>query len=255
MNEQIDERELKQLEDELRPSLSAYVTAPPSREKTNALVRTLLPELEQSTNALRPSIFKQCIIQMRHYRLSFWAISIAIFLMLSLATPVFIDREDIHHSLFSFILPLYVLVGIGYSYRSWNKEMRMVEMVTPFPPALLLLIRMINILAINVFLGLLGSAYLAVELSIMPMLFILEWLAPSIFMFGLFAYIMLWKGMKAGMITVSIVWLAALTGPIIMNELAMTGLIPPLLLIVMLVGIGLFTAAYRRAVKHVHFQM
>ncbi|HEX7064195.1 MAG TPA: hypothetical protein VF199_03940 [Bacillales bacterium] len=252
MNDNINDRELERLEDELRSPLSAYMTKSPSHEETNALVGILQPELNRVKGTFRPSVFKQCLVQFRHFHWLFWIVSIAVFLMLSLMSPGLMDNEI---PLYSVLIPIYVLAGIGYNYRSWNKEMRMVEMATPFPPALLLLIRMMDVLAINVLFGILGSGYLFTEVNTLSFLFVLEWLAPSLLVFGLLAYIMLWKGVRFGFTAALVIWLGSVVGQTFVQTLNSERLESILLALVSSVGFGFLIAAYRKAVKQYRFQM
>lgn len=260
MSDKIDECELEQLENELRPKLSSYMTKSPSQAESNRLIETLRPELERANRVLKPSIFRQSFLQLRQYKWSFWLISIAVFIMLTLSTGYtasITERfADVHP--FSFILPLYILVGIAYSYRSWNKEMRMVEMITPFPPALLLLTRILNMIVINLLFGLLGSAYLYLAFDAQPLRFVLSWLAPSLLMFGVLAYVMLWKGIKSGMGTAICVWLLAMIATGTSNQEispALHEIFPILQCAACLAGCIILFAAFQRAGKQYRFQM
>lgn len=260
MSDNIDEQELKQLEDELHPKLTSYMTRSPSQTETNALIQTLRPELERSARARKPSIVRQCFLQLRHYQWSFWLISIAVFVMLTLSTGLSDPDAERYAGIqpFSFILPLYILMGIAYSYRSWNKEMRMVEMVTPFPPALLLLTRILNMLVINLMFGVLGSIYLFTFYDIQPFRFTLSWIAPSLLMFGVLSYIMLWKGVKSAMGAAMIVWLMGIVAAISAANEAFPHFhdaLPILQLAACVMGCVILFAAFRRAGKQYRFQI
>lgn len=254
MSDNIPDREFKQLEDELGPKLSSYMTDSPSQKETNQLISTLQPTLDQANRTFQPSIIKQCWLQMCQYKWSFWIMSVAVFTMLTLITEVTAPATNIQP--FSFILPLYLLVSMAYSYRTRNKEMRMVEMVTPFPPALLLLTRALNVLVINLFLGLLGSAYLLTAFDAAPIHFLLSWLAPSLFMFGALAYIMLWKGVKTGMGAAIIIWGCGMVITRAGND--KISLFPDLLPFLQggacLLGCALLFAAFRRAKNQYRLQ-
>lgn len=222
------DRELKQLEEELREPLSRWLVDPVTPDSTARLIASLQPEFDALRGAalpadaargtgrqpLRPSLLRLMRAQLAAYSRSFWAASLAVFVMVALvlsygSQPPYNGMR----SSFSFFMPAFLLAGLLYSFRTWSKGMRTIEHLTPYPPALLLLCRMLLVIAMNAAYGLLCTVYFAQRIEAFPFLpFLLGWLSQMLLIGGLLAYLMLWKGMKtaiAGGLLLWIVWNAA----------------------------------------------
>jgi hypothetical protein len=260
--------ELQQLEKEVKQPFSQYVVKSPTYSDTQKLIQHLQPELEglaaneeiHVPSHQEPSLFKQCVKQFAMYQRSFWIISIVLGVMLALIGPIFVQPQHLDSNLTAILLPLYILVGIGYSYKTWNKEMRMVEMITPFPPALLLLSRLFIILVMNLVLGIINSIYLKSSVPDVSFFeFTLSWLAPSVFLFGFLALVLFYKGVKVGSITTIIVWIGISFQPVIINDFFVmnfgfsSNAIAEVMPLVHLVNIGLgavaLYVAYRKSLS------
>ncbi|WP_078379205.1 hypothetical protein [Sutcliffiella halmapala] len=217
MKEQQNDQELYQLEDEMKDMFSSYVVKTPSSQDTKALIAALQPafsqisedeELEINYESLKhPSLISQFKSQISFYQWHFWIASSIIFIMLTLYTSnVHVSNAPIFYL---FAIPLSMLVGIFYTYQSWNKQMRTIEGITPFPPALLILSRMIIIFAMNIIFGVVSSVYLSFTMDQFYLLpFLLHWIAPALFIFGLFAFCMMNKGVKIGLSMGIVTWIA-----------------------------------------------
>lgn len=240
------DQELYQLEDDLRDILSPYVVKTPSNEDTKQLLSSLQYEFSKLQHededeefvVERPNLLTQFRSQLSFYRWYFWIASIGIFTMLTLFTTSM--NSGSAETVFLFTIPLSIILGTFYTYQSWNKEMRIVESVTPFPPALLFLTRLLIILAMNVLLGLVSSIFVGVSLHEITMgSFLLYWLAPTFIVFGVFAFIFLMKGMKLAFGTATSVWLALFIGELyVRNELQF--IYPSIMEYVLLLQFGLF---------------
>ncbi|CAG9621010.1 hypothetical protein [Sutcliffiella rhizosphaerae] len=219
------EQELYQLEDELKDAFSSYVVKAPSSQDTKALLASLQPAFNEignepveeiNFNSIEPpSLISQLKAQVSFYQWHFWIASMLIFIMLTLlaSNQPFSDAKIY----FQFAVPLSILLGIFYTYQTWNKQMRTIESITPFPPALLLLSRMIVIFAMNILFGIVGSVYISLttELAFNLLSFLLYWIAPSMFIYGVIAYMMMRKGVKYGIGLGIATWIGfILSGPI-----------------------------------------
>ncbi|MGM0836262.1 MAG: hypothetical protein ACQEV7_08900 [Bacillota bacterium] len=226
--QQIDQ-ELYQLEDEMKDMLSSYVVKTPTGQDTKALLAALQPAFNQIADkdleefqyeAMKaPSLFYQLKAQVSFYQWHFWVASTIIFIMLTLYTSsVNVSSAPVFYM---FAIPLSMLVGVFYTYQTWNKQMRTIEGITPFPPALLLLSRMIIIFAMNLLFGIVSSIYLSfamVQFHLLP--FLLHWIAPAIFIFGVFAYCMMNKGVKIGFGMGIVSWVAIFIGTVMVRDMS-----------------------------------
>lgn len=202
------DQELYQLEDEMKDMFSSYVVKSPSSQDTKALLAALQPsfneigsspEEEFSQETIQPpSFLSQLKAQISFYQWHFWVTSTLIFVMLTLfSSNVYVTEAT---QFYQFAIPLSLLVGVFYTYQTWNKQMRIIESITPFPPALLLLSRMVIILAMNIIMGILGSFYLSFKVQHFELLpFLLDWIAPAMLIYGMIAYVMMRKGVKFGL--------------------------------------------------------
>jgi hypothetical protein len=203
----------------MKEKFSSYVVKTPSSQDTKALLVALQPAFNQISqeeeqdisyeSITPPSLFSQLKAQMSFYQWHFWIASTFIFIMLTLYTSnVHVTSAPVFYM---FAIPLSMLVGVFYTYQSWNKQMRTIEGITPFPPALLLLSRMIIIFAMNMIFGVVSSLYLSFTMEQFYLLpFLLHWIAPAMFIFGLFAYCMMNKGVKIGFGMGIVSWIACI---------------------------------------------
>ncbi|MBE3553645.1 MAG: hypothetical protein IMW85_01270 [Thermicanus sp.] len=216
-------QELEELERELRPHLSRYMSKSPKTEETLALIRRLQGEFNRmkeepqqephpfqltfNEKMRKPSLIKQLILQVQTYPKAFWLTSLILFAMLTLMGGVYTPGLFGNVDLFSFSVPLYLLISFSYNYKSWNREMRMVESITPFPPALLLLNRLLILIALTMVLGMIGSFYLSLMSQSYPLFpFLMHWLAPLLLTGGLLAFLIFRLGIVAGTITSLLAW-------------------------------------------------
>ncbi|MFD0871339.1 hypothetical protein [Paenibacillus residui] len=211
-----DLKEIDEMMNGLAEPLSRYIVSSPKPEDTRRLIANLQNEfdrLKEEHQALqlsavprkKPSFIRLCRNQLQAYHKSFWAVSVVVFIMITLTTCGMIANYTfVPRNLFSTAIPLFILVGMAYSYRSWNKEMRTIESIHPFPPALLILSRLLIVVAINIVLGLFGTLFLLWTVKSFSFLtFMLSWLSVVLFMGGLMAYLTYRKGIAAGF-TISI---------------------------------------------------
>lgn len=224
-----NDQELYQLEDEMKDMFSSYVVKTPTSQDTKALLAALQPAFDQISledaeeihfeSMKAPSLISQLKAQVSFYQWHFWVASTIIFIMLTLySSNVNVSNAPVFYM---FAIPLSMLVGLFYTYQTWNKQMRTIEGITPFPPALLLLSRMIIIFAMNILLGLVSSIYLSFTMTQFYLLpFLLYWIAPAIFVFGVFAYCMMNKGVKIGIGMGIVSWIAIFIGTVIVNDMS-----------------------------------
>lgn len=214
-----DSNELVQLEEELSKPLSAYLVSSPKPEETRRLLTRLQSEFDQlreqaspiefpTQERVRTSFWKQCFNQLRIYHKAFWGVSILIFAMLTLMTGTLnFEYQPAGSDFFSILLPIFILAGTAFSFRSWNKEMRTVEQITPFPPALLILSRLLIILTMILVLGFFSTVYLHVTMQTFPFLhFLMYWVSLSLFLGGSLAYGIYRKGVITGVLMSFLSW-------------------------------------------------
>lgn len=258
--------ELEQLEGELRQRMKAYTARVPSQTSTEKLIASLQPEFERLKPAaediilnaaaplIKPSLLRQCFRLAGTYGKGYWVVSAVIFAMLTLISSVLGTSITGRNDLFSAVVPLFMLTCAVYSYRSWNAEMRMVESVTPYPPALQLLCRLLVVVTMNLAYGLAGSLYLQITVDSFGMLpFLLKWLSGMFLVGGVLAVVTFWKGTKAGLAASLAVWLLWNTGWGIYVGRSVTRLDPDFIfglqLMAMAAGCALFVWAYRRSMS------
>ncbi|WP_347548916.1 hypothetical protein ABFG93_15465 [Pseudalkalibacillus hwajinpoensis] len=205
--------ELDNLEDEMEQPLKSYLATSPRSEDTQKLIISLQDsfddlkpsqiEFDFDTEPERPSLYKQCLNQFRSYHWAYWLISLLIFTMLTIISSGSIDSE----SMFPVVVPIYLLFSVLYSYKTWNREMRMVESITPFPPALLLLSKLLVVLTVNIGFSLVSTIFIVSGNPYTdPPLFLLHWFAPLLFLTGLLAFVMFHKGIIAGFVAALAGW-------------------------------------------------
>ncbi|TYP69748.1 hypothetical protein [Paenibacillus methanolicus] len=218
-----NDNELNQLEEEMREPLSRLLASPVSSQDTIRLIQALQPafnELRQTSEAeryalqsapLRPlSLYRLIRSQLSSYSRMYWLASLMVFAMLLLILPT--DQNVSFHSVgntFTFILPALLLASLAYSFRTWNKELRMIESITPFPPALLLIVRTMIVISLNLLFGIAGSFYMNMKVVTFPMLpFMLHWLSVLLFLSGLTAYLIMSRGLKTAYAVALLLWFA-----------------------------------------------
>ncbi|GGK11991.1 hypothetical protein GCM10010965_01180 [Caldalkalibacillus thermarum] len=267
MNKECLDRELEELERDLSESLSKYQVKPASASDTHRLLINLEEELdrdytasstfneENALNRERPSLWRFCRSQLHICKWPLWIVSIAVFAMLTLISDpsrpslLYIDQPFVH------FVPLFVLIGALYHYQTWNKAMRLVEMITPYPPALLLYSRLLIVLAINLGLGLISTFYWAFRVEAFALhTFLLSWIAPALFLLGVLAYVLFWKGIKTGFTVAFILWAALAAHPYLINDpVKWEALLVAGHVCLLIAGIGLLWLAYKRGLTQYRF--
>lgn len=263
--EAVDDKELQELEQKLRSSLRSYGAGRPGEAETERLITLLQPEFdllrgrtEQAELPLhhvplqhKPSLGRYWISTAGTLGRSFWLANAVVFIMLTLISQV--QSLNDTGSLFAMLVPLFMIVCIGYGYRTWNRQMREVESITPYPPALQMLSRLLMAVAVNLVFGLASSLYLNAsvkEFRALP--FLLNWLSVMLLVGGVLAAVLFYKGMKAGFAAGMAVWFifqtpwwpAWQTGPdgVETASAAAYGI----RVAVIVLGLLLFAAAYRK---------
>ncbi|MFD0712487.1 hypothetical protein [Paenibacillus sp. GCM10027626] len=219
-----NDNELQLLEDELRQPLSKLLTGTVTSQDTARLLRILQPEFEQlkqicederygqraAGTPRRPTLLRLIRSQLSSYSKAYWIASLFVFVMLLIVLPTH-DGVTAHSvgALFTFVLPALLLASLAYSFRSWNKEMRMIETITPYPPALLLIVRTMIVISLNLLYGIAGSIYMTVQVASFPVLpFMLEWMSLLLLVSGIAAYALMWKGFKTAIAFAGAFWIS-----------------------------------------------
>ncbi|CAH1211728.1 hypothetical protein PAECIP111893_03465 [Paenibacillus plantiphilus] len=218
------DNEIKQLEDELRQPLSQLMVKPVSSMDTSMLIKALQPAFDtlkesaeeerfarrETIRSRHPSLLRLLRSQLSSYSRMYWLASLFVFGMLLYLLPT--DNHTSYISVgdtFSFVLPALLLASLAYSFRTWNKEMRIIESITPYPPALLLIVRIMIVIGLNLVFGITGSIYMNVQVEAFPLLpFMLQWLSILLLLSGVTAYVLMWKGFKAAFSCSIILWIS-----------------------------------------------
>lgn len=225
-----NDKELKQLEDELRSPLASLQVHPVTAGDTARLLASLQPSFEALKPELaaggvpewlrnnlagskRPTLLKLLRTQLGAYSRAYWLASLGVFFMLMYILPYGSGDEGSSittevSSKLSLFLPMLFLSGLMYSFRSWNREMRTIESITPYPPALLLMARVMIVGGLNMLFGLAASLYLTTRLEQFPILpFMLQWMSLIVLIAGGAAYVMLRAGVKSSFVIGSLFWM------------------------------------------------
>lgn len=224
------DKELERLERELREPLRQALQPGPTPSETAALIEALQPEFAalQAQNAAAsldfnaeiepPTLGRLLRSQFRLNRRSLMLAGAAVFLML----VFLVDPEqpfgnwllgDRMPGLFSLITPLMLIASMLYSYRTWDRGMRAIESVTPYPPALVIYSRMLMVMALVVGWALISSVVVSIRVAIageaaLPFIpFLLEWLGISLLTGGAAMYALFRYGHKAGVLSAGGVYL------------------------------------------------
>lgn len=224
------DKELERLERELREPLRQALQPGPTPSETAALIEALQPEFAalQAQNAAAsldfnaeiepPTLGRLLRSQFRLNRRSLMLTGAAVFLML----VFLVDPEQPFDNwllgermpgLFSLITPLMLIASMLYSYRTWDRGMRAIESVTPYPPALVIYSRMLMVMALVVGWALISSVVVSIRVAtageaVLPFFpFLLEWLGISLLIGGAAMYALFRYGHKAGVLSAGGVYL------------------------------------------------
>ncbi|MNJ37625.1 hypothetical protein D3C77_324540 [compost metagenome] len=229
MNPSID-KELELLEQEMQGPLRSAVQPPPSPSETAGLIRALQPEfdalkadnashsLEFNEQVESPTLRKLLRSQFRLNRKSLILSSSAVFLMLILLVDPrepFLSVGALPSSLFPVITPLMLIASMLFSYRTWDRGMRSVEGITPYPPALVMYSRMLMVIALIVGWAFISSIIVSIRIFqasefVLPFgPFLLQWLGITLLTSGAAMYVLFRKGIYYALfsaITVYVLW-------------------------------------------------
>lgn len=230
MSSSID-KELEQLEREMREPLRQAVLPPPSPSETAALIAALQPEfdslkagaaaptLDFNPQVESPSLRRLLWNQFRANRKWLILSGSMVFLMLILLVDperpfrTVLLGDAIPSGLFPVITPLMLIASMLYSYRSWDRGMRAVESITPYPPALVVYSRMLMVIGLVVGWALISSVIIGFRVAVageesMPFIpFLLQWLGISMITAGAAMYVLFRKGMSLACVTASAVYI------------------------------------------------
>ncbi|MGG6314435.1 hypothetical protein [Paenibacillus macerans] len=224
------DKELERLERELREPLRQALQPGPIPSETAALIAALQPEFDalQAQNAAAaldfnaqvepPTLRNLLWSQFRMNRRSLMLTGAAVFLMLFfLVNPErpFSNRllGDDMPGMFSLITPLMLIASMLYSYRSWDRGMRAVESITPYPPALVVYSRMIMVLVLVVGWALVSTVAVGIRVTVegeaaMPFVpFLMQWLGISLLTGGAAMYALFRYGIKTALTAATGVYL------------------------------------------------
>ncbi|WP_068777825.1 hypothetical protein [Paenibacillus sp. FJAT-26967] len=223
-----DDKQLEELEKSTSSLLRGYLVTTPTSTDTSALLGRLQIHFdvirENAGNEaqpdpavpVRPSLPALCKHQFTMYNKWFWLLSLVLFAMLLMINSTLHMNGPLPaRSSYSLAFPLLLVCGFLYQHRSWNEGMRMIESVTPYPPALLMFSRLIVLLFMIAVLGIAGSLYTIMTLTedsrIFSMLpFVFDWIAPLFLVSGLTALVLMKKGMSAAILAAGSGWGAEL---------------------------------------------
>lgn len=263
MREYPEYKELQKLELEIISLLPKELISPVEEADTKILINNLQAEfdklkdenlkfpLNNKVHFKKPSLLKQIVNQLNIYPKIYWIVSIIFFLILTKGAQSKMMFLENNTSVFGTIYPIFIFISILYSSRSWNKEMLLIEMIAPFPPALILLSRLIIILGLTIILGLLNTIFLYTtnkELSLVLM--ILSWLSPTILLFGIFLYIMFSKGIKVAYIVSLVTWITISIPTMVLGIFSLNILVESILYLSLgFIGSWLLYKSYKKSLE------
>ena len=169
---------------------------------------------EHPSSHKRPSLAKLLKTQLGAYSRAYWLASLGVFLMLLYVLPSGIDDEGLSSLMdlsgkLSLFLPMMFFSGLLYSFRGWKRRCARSGEHRPYPPALLLMARVMIVGGLNVLFGMAASIYLSTRLDSFPVLpFMLQWMSLILLIAGGAAYMMLRAGVKSAFVTGSMFWMA-----------------------------------------------
>ncbi|WP_019421919.1 hypothetical protein [Paenibacillus sp. OSY-SE] len=221
-----NEEEWLELEREVRLAMPPYVVSSPLPDDTDRLLSSLRPSFhslaekkhaaEQHRDAFAwlaseprkdPRMSALVKLQLNLYSHWYWIASFALFAMLISAVSMSQMGTDLVRGAFSYAVPLFMLAGWLYAVRPQDEGMRLVEAVTPYPPALIWMTRTVIVLACNLLLGIAGSIIVYASLNeLLFFPFLLSWMAPTVFVCGLLTYVTFRLGWQAGVAASVIGW-------------------------------------------------
>lgn len=217
-----NDEELKQLELELREPMERFAVKAVTSDDTARLLRSLQPAfneliasttsspdpLEAPSRTHTVSLGRLIRSQIAAYSRAYWAASAALFVMLLFM----VDRLGLAayggaDGWFTLLMPAAMLGGMLYSFRTWNREMRMVESISPYPPALLMLTRSLIVTGLNVILGLAATLYMEWSDNRFDALpFLTSWLSLYLLISGVTANVLLRRGLMPALIYGIVLW-------------------------------------------------
>lgn len=221
------DNELRRLEEELRGPLKGAVMPPPLPSETAQLIASLQGEFDQLKLEVSPSqldfnpqvdppSLKQLLrSQLRLNQKSILLASAAVFSMLILLVdPEYpLDQfAGIPGGIFPLITPLLLIASMLFSSRTWDRGMRAVETITPYPPALVLYSRLLMVTGIVVSMALLSTLVLGIRAmnaetsNFLFGPFVLEWMGVLLLTGGAAMYMMFRKGMAASILSAILVY-------------------------------------------------
>ncbi|MWC29025.1 hypothetical protein [Paenibacillus sp. MMS18-CY102] len=214
--------ELKQLESEMDGTLAPYTVKPVTSSDTARLLLSLQPAFNEVMHASQPvkeqpiatsrkqavSLGRLMRSQIIAYSRAYWAASAALFVMLLfMVDRLGLAAADRAVGWFTILMPAALLGGMLYSFRTWNREMRMIESISPYPPALLLLTRSLIVTALNVILGLAATVYMEwTDHRFNALAFLTGWMSLYLLISGVVANVMLRKGLKPALAWGLVLW-------------------------------------------------
>jgi hypothetical protein len=126
--------------------------------------------------------------------------------------------------------------------------MRMVESISPYPPALLLLTRSLIVTGLNVVLGVAATLYMEwTDNRFEALSFLTGWMSLYLLISGLVANIMLRKGLKPAFISGVVLWFVWNYGNTYISSDQASAIGDQAELAAMIAGVLLLFAAYRRS--------
>lgn len=223
--------ELDALEQELRQPLRKAVKSFPTQEENAALIDKLqmefnmlrsdqltedTPLLSFNSEVKPPSIMGLIRTQFRINRKYLFLAGTAIFLMLILLidprNPEAFTSNTTLTSLFAIIIPLLIILSIAFSFRSWDRGMRALESITPYPPVLVVYCRMLMVIGLIISWATVSSIIAIIRVSVANEIqlpwwpFILQWLGISLVIGGISMIVMFHKGSKYALVVSSVVY-------------------------------------------------
>ncbi|NMO97246.1 hypothetical protein [Paenibacillus lemnae] len=227
----LSDKELQRLEDELKGPLTTAVRQPPSTQETAFLISSLQDEfdllkagaapakLDFNPQVDPPSLKQLLLNQFRLNQKMILLASSAVFIMLVLLIDPRYPMDQlggIPGGIFPLITPVLLMMSMLFSSRTWDRGMRAVETITPYPPSLVLYSRLLSVTVIIMSLGMISTLVLGIRSTytegsyFLMGPFLLEWMSVLLLTGGAAMYMMFKKGIISAMcaaVLAYVVWI------------------------------------------------
>lgn len=229
--DQVNEQELREMEQMLGPHMQQYVVQAPVQSETDALLTRLRPHFQRRLGNVDDILFhKEAIsedpfvslhsqqtgkysfirlitLQYHIYSKAFMFFITGLFAFITTVVCLphiqFVKGEQ----MLSFSIPLLVIAGVIYGCRSSHNKLSQLQEISPYPPVLQFIARVFLVCSVCLILGVISSVVIFVfQDQFRTLSFLWSWIAPTALLSGFMVYVMQKRGIVPGIATSIAVW-------------------------------------------------